>query len=321
MWLRRLSSPAIILFFLAGMISELLSGSTGPIGYFNPLGLVIFSFFYGGGALIARELTYRWHKGWPTVLTLGAAYGIVEEGLSTKTFFDPNRTDLSPLVNYGSSFGVHWPFIEFLTIFHAVFSISIPILLVSLIFPDQVEKSWVSKKKLYILGILFVLETIWISLTLFPYHPSEVHYLITILVVGFLIVLSKRLPNNLAVAKPFSKPTSKLKLFILGFLATLGLFLSWAMPEWKVPPLIAFFYLLILPFVVGRRVLQMTDNTQALTSISLLTLAAGAQGFFIVFAFIQEFSGNRGMSLVGLGVAILLFWIYRRIKNVSTINV
>jgi len=35
---------------------------------------------YGPGVLLVREAMVRWNKGWATVLLLGAAYGILEEG-------------------------------------------------------------------------------------------------------------------------------------------------------------------------------------------------------------------------------------------------
>ncbi|MCG2769572.1 MAG: hypothetical protein L6435_14495 [Anaerolineae bacterium] len=37
--------------------------------------------------MLIRELRVRWGKGWPTVFVLGAAYGVLEEGLMVKSFF------------------------------------------------------------------------------------------------------------------------------------------------------------------------------------------------------------------------------------------
>ena len=94
-------SPGFVLFFLAPMVGELLSGSSPPVEFFNPFGLALLSLLYGGGAIIARELMRRWGKGWGALLLLGAAYGIVEEGLMVKSFFDPNWVDLGALGHYG----------------------------------------------------------------------------------------------------------------------------------------------------------------------------------------------------------------------------
>ncbi len=89
-----MSRAGWVLFFLAPAIGELLSGSAPPVKFFNPAGFVALTVMYGAGAILARELTVRWQKGWPTILALGAAFGIVNEGLAAKSFFDPNWVDV-----------------------------------------------------------------------------------------------------------------------------------------------------------------------------------------------------------------------------------
>ena len=93
--------PALILFFLAPAIAELLSGSAPPSEFFNPVGFLLLASLYGSGALIVRELKVRWNKGYVSLFILGAAYGILEEGLMVKSFFDPNWMDLGILGSYG----------------------------------------------------------------------------------------------------------------------------------------------------------------------------------------------------------------------------
>ena len=99
--------PALVLYLLSPVIGELLSGSAPPVEFFNPFGLIILPALYGSGALLVREITLRWQKRWPTILMLGLAYGIVEEGLMVKSFFDPNWMDLGLLGVYGRWAGVN----------------------------------------------------------------------------------------------------------------------------------------------------------------------------------------------------------------------
>ena len=61
-----------MLFFLAPAVGELLSGSSPPLKFFNPFERLMEAFLYGSGALLAREFTLRWRRGWPTLLALGA---------------------------------------------------------------------------------------------------------------------------------------------------------------------------------------------------------------------------------------------------------
>jgi len=48
-----------------------------------------------------------------------------------KNFFDPAWTDFGILGNYGGWLGVNWVWSLMLTIYHAVFSIAIPVVLVN----------------------------------------------------------------------------------------------------------------------------------------------------------------------------------------------
>jgi len=79
----RLSMPRRVapvpgLLFLAPWVGEYLLGNI-------PLGALIAVPFlvpiYGGGALLIREATRRTGRGWPTILILGIAYGLIEAGL------------------------------------------------------------------------------------------------------------------------------------------------------------------------------------------------------------------------------------------------
>jgi len=55
----------------------------------------------GSGALLAHELRVRWNKSWPTLLTLGAAFAVIEEGLMVRSFFDPNWPEIASLGSSG----------------------------------------------------------------------------------------------------------------------------------------------------------------------------------------------------------------------------
>lgn len=127
--------PALVLFFLSPAIGELLSGSAPPAEFFTPLVIIILAVLYGGGAIMVREAVIRWRKGWMSLLALGAAYAIIEEGLMVKSFFDPAWQDIGILGSYGRWAGVNWVWTIELTIYHAVVSIAIPILLTGLMFP------------------------------------------------------------------------------------------------------------------------------------------------------------------------------------------
>ncbi len=97
---RRTLGPALVLFLLSPSIGELLSGSSPPAEFFTPFGLTMLLTLYGGGALLARELKVRWRKGMGSLLLLGAAYGVLEEGVMVASWFNPAWPDLGLLGVY-----------------------------------------------------------------------------------------------------------------------------------------------------------------------------------------------------------------------------
>src|SRR3989442_7909153 len=112
-----------------------------------------------------------------SILLLGAVYGIIDEGLAVKSFFDPTWMDLGPLWVYGRWLDVNWVWAVWLTIYHAVVSIAIPIFLMEWIWP-RVRGQPLTSRRGYMTAIaLLAAATIFINLLLTPYRPSAWHLL------------------------------------------------------------------------------------------------------------------------------------------------
>ena len=84
--LRRIA-PALGLFFLAPLVAEYL---LGDISIRHLWAMPIVAPMYGGGAVFMRELARRAGRGWPTMLLLGLAYGLLEAGLLDQSLFNPS---------------------------------------------------------------------------------------------------------------------------------------------------------------------------------------------------------------------------------------
>lgn len=315
--------PAIVLFVLSPAIGELLSGSSPPVEFFSPFTFILLAALYGGGAILVRELTLSWRKGWLSVFALGAAYGIVEEGIMCKSFFDPNWPDLGPLGTYGRWLGVNWVWAQGLTVYHAVFSIAIPILLVELAYPNERDKPWVSMEWLRVVGLLFVLDVLF-GFCCFPkpeapYYPPPFHIVATVAAVVALIWLARKLPENLPV--PLSSRVAPAgKFMLLGFTATLTFFLVfWGLPNMKLPPLATMGLGVLVLMISARYALLWSGNGHKWTDIHKWAIASGALGFFILLAPLQELSNptrpdnTAGMSLVGLVALMGLLWLRKQI--------
>ncbi len=297
-------SPALALYFLSPIIGALLSGANPPGSFFNPFTLILLLPLYGGGAIICRELTRRWNKGWPTLLTLGAAYGVVADGLMSKSFFDPAMLDAGLVGIGGRWLGVNWAWSLQMVIFHAVFSIAIPVLLVNLIFPARRSEAWVSERTLgWLIGLLAPAVVLGF-LFLTPYRPPLVLYALALALVVLLVAVASQFPTTLVITKNTSVAAPYI-FGALGFLATLIFFIvSRILPHTFIPAPALIFCMIALAFYAGKTVLEMSGNATRWGTEHQLALAAGALAFYIVLAPLQEwFPGERntaGMTMVAL---------------------
>ena len=86
-------APVVGLLVLSPIAAEYLSGYQ----VFNPLVLLgylgIFIPLYGTVAVLIREITRRTRRGWPTILLLGAAFGLIQAGLIDQSLFNPGYLD------------------------------------------------------------------------------------------------------------------------------------------------------------------------------------------------------------------------------------
>ncbi|MFC1879003.1 hypothetical protein ACFLZW_03735 [Chloroflexota bacterium] len=316
--------PALTLFFLSPAIGELLSGSAPPAEFFNPFGLLLLSCLYGSGALLIRELRHRWNKGWPTVLALGAAYGIIEEGLMVKSFFDPNWMDLDILGVYGRWAGVNWVWSLQLTIYHAVISIAIPILLVELLFPAQRRQRWLGRRAMALHSFLLAAVVIVGFLLLTTYRPPLLPYLLAIIAVILLVAAARRLPvKRIAdLNQTDIRLAGTRKLFLAGFGANMTFFMiNWVLPNLNFPVVITILFTLLL-VVLAARWIGKQAQSHDWGDKHRLALACGALGFFILLAPLQELDKTRldntgGMALTGFLALLFLIWLWRRVRNTS----
>ncbi|MER6951168.1 hypothetical protein ABT294_44860 [Nonomuraea sp. NPDC000554] len=108
---------------------------------------------YGAGTVLIRELVRRRGRGWPAILLLGAAYGIVEEGLVLQALSSPTL--------YGAAgwapriLGLNSAYTELNIPYHAVFSVTLPILLADLLFPGLRQRPYLGRTGLVVAGAVF----------------------------------------------------------------------------------------------------------------------------------------------------------------------
>ena len=310
--------PPLVLFLLAPVIGELLSGSAPPSEFFEPLPFFVLAILYGGGAILVRELAVRWNHSWYAILLLGAAYGIVEEGLMVKSYFDPLWQDIGILGYYGRWAGINWIWGIELTIYHSIISITIPILLTELVFPSVRHERWVGRGVITVINVCFTANVIFGNIFLTEYQPGILQYLLAIAAIIALGFVAWRISRW--KKKPSAMETSvknPLLFWLVGFTAMIGFILIfWVLPEFIVLPLVVVILAILMLAGYYWLVRRLSGNFVQWGDLQQLALAAGPLTFLMILAPILEINPNRtedttGMAIVGAVaflMLMLLFW-------------
>ena len=114
-------------------------------------GLLFFAPLYGGAALVIREVAVRSGRGWPGILLLGGAFGVIMQGLVDLSLFTKHEPDITGWDDIWSPTAVPvlgisvYALIAF-TLGHVLMSIGVPIALVDALAPKVRGRSLVGWK-------------------------------------------------------------------------------------------------------------------------------------------------------------------------------
>jgi hypothetical protein len=143
-------APVAGLFLLAPLVGEYLLGNVSIV---ELPALPILALLYGSGAILVRELARRTGRGWPTMLGLGLAYGLLEAGPIDQTLFNPPGA-----ADAGATYlpAVGLAFVAG----HAVWSIGVPIAIVEALARGRRTTPWLGPIGLSVTGGLYLLGAV-----------------------------------------------------------------------------------------------------------------------------------------------------------------
>jgi hypothetical protein len=294
-------------------IPEYLSGSTSFIPLVaNPLGFLLGLAFdlalYGGGVLLIREAAVRWGKGWATVLTLGAAYAILEEGIAVDTFFYARASPVGVLGRYGHWLGVNWVWATELTMFHALVSIALPIFLLGLALPDTRGRSLLTgRQTIWTVGILAVDVAITDALVahVYGFWPGTPLTVGALAVIGALVVLAYLWPPQ--ILRPATTPRrgSLWSCWLLGALLLTGsIIIEQVFASARIPAALAVVAMVVLYALVLGATIRASGSSAYVRP--RLAFAIGAITPLLLVGLISE--GAFPVLLVADAVAGLFFF-------------
>ncbi|MGZ0150756.1 hypothetical protein ACXJJ3_27100 [Kribbella sp. WER1] len=160
--------PALGLFFLSPMVAEFLLGNIPITGLFALFALAP---LYGGGAVLIREIARRRGWGYPSILILALAYGVIEEGITTQSLFNPDYAGLRLLDPGHISFlGMGAPWTVMVLGLHTLWSITVPIVVMESL-SRRPREPWLGKLGFSVYAVLFVVGVV--ATTAFGYAKDS----------------------------------------------------------------------------------------------------------------------------------------------------
>jgi len=156
---------ALVLAVLAPICAEV---SLGTVGVRMAWAWLVFAPIYSAGALFLREILRRTGGGYGNLLLLGVAYGLVEEGLVLQSLTSPHL--------YGAAgwaprlFGVNTAYTELNLVYHALFSVTIPVIVVEFLFAAHGTAPYLRRGGVVSAGVIALLGAALLRVSV---PPSE----------------------------------------------------------------------------------------------------------------------------------------------------
>ncbi|NAS20166.1 hypothetical protein GT755_00540 [Herbidospora sp. NEAU-GS84] len=145
---------AVGLFLLAPLMGEYLIGNI-PATHLP--GLIVLAPMYGGAALLIREVTRRTGRGWPTLLTLATAYGLLQPAVIDQALFNPSFDghDFTAAPTHLPALGLDPGLLLTFTAGHAITTLAVPIALIEALARHRADQPWLGTPGLIVTALLF----------------------------------------------------------------------------------------------------------------------------------------------------------------------
>ena len=296
-------AAAITLFFVAPLVAEYLLGDL-PLTMLAAL--IMMAPLYGGGALLIRELARRAGRGWPTMLLLGAAYTLIEEGFTGQTLFNPDAMGLhlhllAPAWIPALGIGAWWTLFMFNV--HIFWSMGVSIALVEALFPSRAESPWLGKIGTAMVALVFAAGiAVGAAYTIHrdPFLASHTQFVVTgvfcvlFVCAGFLFPFAKIRNRAGSVPSPW----------LTGFAAfILGIAVFKIPPRWNWGAVAAMLLIDVIFLVLAG----LLSRRAQWTALHTLSLAAGGAVAYGIHAFFQPpIAKGAGPAVILAGHIILL---------------
>ncbi|MFH9472423.1 hypothetical protein ACH4L7_01105 [Streptomyces anulatus] len=167
---------AVGLLLLSPICAEYLIGYDQIIS--NPLdmltGLLVLGPLYGTVAVLIREVARRTGRGWPTMVLLSAAFGLIQAGVIDQSLFNPDFVDEASwdddrLPTFVAGLGVSVKHVVGFVGGHVIWSFCAPIGVVESCVPRIADRPWLGRVGITVMIVLYGLG----ALVIFKEHSKQ----------------------------------------------------------------------------------------------------------------------------------------------------
>lgn len=151
--------PVLGLFLLAPWMAEF---SWGGLGLADVMVAVLFlGPLYGCAAILVREVARRTGRGWPTMLLLAGAFGVLQAGVVDQSMFNPHYLDFDfTEPAHVPGLGISAVYALSFVVGHVVVSIGAPIALIETYAVRLGPRPWLGRVGLSVVAALYVLASV-----------------------------------------------------------------------------------------------------------------------------------------------------------------
>ncbi|PAU44342.1 hypothetical protein [Streptomyces albireticuli] len=160
---RRRWIPVLGLTLLSPVAAEYLIGYGDTIGRPKELlaGLLVLGPLYGTVAVLIREAVRRTGRGWPSMLLLGLAFGLIQAGIIDQSLFNDDYRDVPDWQEtlrptFVPGLGISAAMALNFLVGHMVWSFCAPVAVVEACVPRLADRPWLGRTGLIVLPLLYL---------------------------------------------------------------------------------------------------------------------------------------------------------------------
>lgn len=296
--------PMLLLLIITPILTELLTNNITTTSFFKPRVFFMFAVLVYGPVLLLRELAVRWNLSLAGYILLGLVYGIYNEGLLGKTFF--NATIAGTVFNnYGFVWGINFSWASTIIVFHAFYGMLFPVLIINYFFPKAAFTPWLHKKWWLILSAACFLYISY-SFLKNTRPATSWHYVALVTVMIVLVWLAKIFKAGSSIVY---RPAQKVLLFACGIIFVLTTFTIAAIIAVNRVQVIFYLLYMLVNLLVAILLLNKKYGTASLL-IFALAAQLGFEASLIIVAMLNHIAVKFITILLAVifsvGLAVLL---------------